>query len=43
MRNTGFEQDILDRVMDLMERFDTDREKLFEEMLSKWSSPATTV
>lgn len=39
MRNTGFEQAILDKVMDLLERFDTDREKLFEEMLSKLEQP----
>jgi len=39
MRDTGFEQDILDKVMDLLERFDDDREKLFEEMLSKLEQP----
>ena len=39
MRATGFEEDILDKVLDLLERFDTDREKLFEEMLSKLEQP----
>ncbi|WNM37954.1 hypothetical protein RMN56_22830 [Micromonospora halotolerans] len=39
MRATGFEEDILDKVMDLLERFDTNREKLFEEMLSKLEQP----
>ena len=39
MRATGFEEDILDKVMDLLDRFDTDREKLFEEMLSKLEQP----
>lgn len=39
MRNTGFEQDILDKVLDLLDRFDDDREKLFEEMLSKLEQP----
>ena len=39
MRETGFEEDILDKVMDLLDRFDTDREKLFEEMLSELEQP----
>lgn len=39
MRATGFEESILDRVMDLLDRFDTDREKLFEEMLDKLETP----
>jgi len=39
MRATGFEESILDRVMDLLERFDTDREKLFEEMLDRLEQP----
>ncbi len=39
MRDTGFEDDIFDKILDLFERFDTDREKLFEEMLSKLEQP----
>ncbi|QIG39534.1 hypothetical protein G5T42_08570 [Microbacterium sp. 4R-513] len=39
MRDTGFEEDIFDRVLELLERFDTDREKLFEEMLDKLEAP----
>jgi hypothetical protein len=39
MRATGFEQSILDRVTDLLDTFDTDREKLFEEMLEKLETP----
>ncbi|WFE39787.1 hypothetical protein [Micromonospora sp. WMMD998] len=39
MRATGFEEDILDKVLDLLERFDAEREKLFEEMLSKLEQP----
>lgn len=35
MRATGMEESIFDRITDLLERFDTDREKLFEEMLDK--------
>jgi hypothetical protein len=35
MRATGIEEDLFDRLMDLLDRFDTDREKLFEEMLNK--------
>ncbi|SCG68109.1 hypothetical protein [Micromonospora humi] len=35
MRAAGMEESIFDRIIDLLERFDTDREKLFEEMLDK--------
>ncbi|MGO1070388.1 hypothetical protein [Lysobacter sp. CA199] len=39
MRATGFERGIFDKVMDLLERFDSDRESLFEEMLSELEQP----
>lgn len=39
MRATGFEEQILGRVIDLLDRFDTDREKLFEEMLDRLEQP----
>jgi hypothetical protein len=39
MRATGIEEDLFDRLMDLLGRFDTDREKLFEEMLNKLEAP----
>lgn len=39
MRATGMEESIFDRILDLLERFDTDREKLFEEMLDKLDAP----
>jgi hypothetical protein len=41
MREVGFEQAILDKVMDLLRRFDDDRERLFEEMLSRLEEPNT--
>lgn len=41
MQAIGFEQDILDKVMDLLRRFEDDREKLFEEMLSRLEQPNT--
>ncbi|MEU1973442.1 hypothetical protein ABZ477_17440 [Microbacterium sp. NPDC019599] len=39
MRAEGFEESIFDRVLELLEKFDTDREKLFEEMLDKLEQP----
>lgn len=39
MRDIGFESAVLDKVMDLLRRFDNDREKLFEEMLSRLEQP----
>ena len=35
----GFEEDILERVMELLDSFDDDREALFEEMLQRLEAP----
>lgn len=39
MRNTGFEESIFDEVMELLDRFDTNREAVFEEMLDELEEP----